>query len=62
MFNDVYLHTIINNIFYGFLSLMCTRLLPIVNALAPFRIILFKPFSINMDFVAKHAVICVSVF
>lgn len=28
----------------------------------PFRIILFKPFSINMDFVANYAVICVSLF
>lgn len=63
MLNDVYLHTIINNRFHGLLSLVCSRLLAIVNALAPhFRIIVFKPFSITMNLVAKHAVICVSLF
>lgn len=62
MFNDVYLHTLINNIGYGFLSLMSTRLLPIVNAMVPFGLILFKAFRISMDLVANYAVICGSVF
>lgn len=64
MLNDVYLHTIINNRFHGLLSPVCSRLLAIVIALPPppFHIILFKPFSITMDLVAKHAVICVSLF
>lgn len=41
---------------------MRERLLPIVNALAPVCNILLKPFSINMDLVAKYAVIWGSVF